>query len=99
MLYNLTLKFETSILVKAFDKDFEAAFARFDNSLSRLGNIQKIEHTLNISNSPVIPDNEQIEAFKQAIVDSMTDILNKQNNLNAVVQGVEFIGITSIQKI
>lgn len=95
--YDMTLKFESEIIVKTFDKDFERTLINIGCTEAGFGKIAKIEHTVNINNSPVIPDDNFINVLKNNIQDALTDSLNSQDSLNAEVKAVNFIGITHIK--
>jgi hypothetical protein len=94
----MTLKFESEIFVKTFDKDFERTLINIGCTEAGFGKIAKIEHTVNINNSPVIPDDKFIETLKNNIFEALTESLTNQTSINAEVKGVEFIGITKIQQ-
>jgi hypothetical protein len=94
----MTLKFESEIFVKTFDKDFEAMLSNFGDSISNFGKTTKLEHTFNISNSPVLPDDKIIETLKNNIFEVLTETFEKESSLNAEVKCVEYIGIVKIQQ-
>lgn len=96
--YDMTLKFESEILVKTFDKDFERILKSIGCTEAGIGKIAKIEHTVNINNSPVIPDDDIINMFKNNIAEALTETFNNQNSLNAEVRSVNFIGITHVKQ-
>lgn len=98
LLYDMTLKFESEIFVKTFDKDFESMMSNFGSPISRLGQTAKLEHTISIENSPVLPNDNVISILKNNIFEALTQTLEKQNKLNAEVKRVEFIGILKIQQ-
>ena len=98
MYYDMTLKFESEILVKTFDKDFERTLRSIGCAEAGIGKIAKIEHTINVNNSPVIPDDNIIDMLKNNLKEALNDSLNSHNSLNAEVKAVNFIGITSIKQ-
>ena len=98
MLYDMTLKFESEIFVKTFDKEFENVLSQFDGTVSNFGKTAKLEHTVNISNSPVIPDDKFIETLKNNIFEALNESFANHASINAEVKGVEFIGITKINQ-
>ena len=98
-MYNMTLKFESTIFVKAFNKDFENMLSSIGGSVNHYGQTAKLEHTINIANSPVLPNDEIIEIFKKNISEALTETFNNQKSLNAEVRNVEFIGIIKIENV
>ena len=98
MLYDMTLKFESKIFVKTFDKEFENMLSHIDGTVSNFGKTAKLEHTINILNSPVIPDDKFIETLKNNIFEALTESFTNQASINAEVKGVEFIGIIKISQ-
>ena len=99
MLYHMTLKFESEIFVNRFDKDFELILSNLGGSIKSFGKTVKLEHTINISNSPVLPNDQFINILKKNIFEILTATVEKQNSLNAEVVGVEFLGILKIDQI
>lgn len=98
LLYNMTLKFESEIFVKRFDKEFEDVLSSLGGPINNFGQTLKLEHTLNISKSPVLPNDKFINVLKYNIFEALTQTFEKQSSLNAAVKGVEFIGIIKIQQ-
>lgn len=98
LLYDMTLKFESEIFVKTFDKDFESMLSNLGERIDVPGHTAKLEHTINISNSPVLPNDDFIKMLKNKIFETLTTTFEKQNSLNAEVKCVEFIGIVKIQQ-
>ena len=96
--YDMTLKFESEILVKAFDKDFERTLKSMGCTEAGFGKVARIEHTINVNNSPVVPNDNIIEMFKNNIKEALTESLSGHNSLNAEVMNVHFVGITSIKQ-
>ena len=97
-MYDMTLKFESTIFVKTFDKDFENMLSAIGGSVNHYGQTAKLEHTINIANSPILPNDKIIEMFKTNISDALTATFENQKSLNAEVKNVEFIGIVKIQQ-
>lgn len=100
LLYDMTLKFESEIFVKTFGKDFESMMSNLGlpiSPISRLGQTAKLEHTISIENSPLLPNDDVISILKNNIFKALTQTLEKQNKLDAEVKSVEFIGILKIQ--
>ena len=98
LMYDMTLKFESEIFVKTFDKDFESMLSNLGGRIDVPGHTAKLEHVINISNSPVLPNDNIIEMLKSNIFEALTITFEKQNSINAEVKGVEFIGIIKIQQ-
>lgn len=98
LLYDMTLKFESEIFVKTFDKDFETMLSNLGGHISSFGKTAKLEHTINIANSPVLPNDNVIAMLKKNILEALTATFEKQETINAEVKGVEFIGIIKIQQ-
>ena len=96
--YDMTIKFESEIFVKTFDKDFEAMLSNLGETVSHFGQTAKLEHVINIENSPVLPDEKIIEMLKNNIFEALTETFQKQNCINVNVKGVKFIGIMKIQQ-
>ncbi|MBO7253921.1 MAG: hypothetical protein J6V36_01305 [Clostridia bacterium] len=96
--YDMTIKFESEIFVKTFDKDFEIMLSNLGGTVSHFGKTAKVEHVINIANSPVLPDEKIIEILKNNIFEALTETFQKQNSLNVDVKGVNFIGIMEIQQ-
>ena len=98
MLYYMTLKFESSIFVNRFDKDFEMMLANLGGPIRNFGQTVKLDHTINVSNSPVLPNDNFINILKKNIFEALNETFAKQTSLNAEVTEVNFIGIVKIQE-
>lgn len=98
MLYDMTLKFESVIFVNRFDKDFETMLANLGGPIRSFGQNVKLEHTINVSNSPVLPNDNFINILKKNIFEALNETFTKQTSLNAEVTEVNFIGIVKIQE-
>ena len=97
MLYDMTLKFESEILVNPFDKEFSVLLSTFGCGENNFGKITKVDHMVDIKNSPVVPDNSFIATIKENIFEALTETFKTQKDINAVVRSVKFIGITQIE--
>lgn len=98
MIYDMTLKFESEIFVNRFDKDFETILSNLGGPVSKFGQTVKLEHTVSISKSPVLPNDKFIDVLKQNIFEALNETFEKQDSLNVEVKGVEFVGIIKIRE-
>lgn len=98
MLYDMTLKFESKVFVKTFDKDFDELLTRMGCRENSIGKTATISHTMQITGSPVIPNEDFIEKSKESIFQCLAETLMKNNNINAEVREVNFIGITKLKE-
>ena len=97
-MFDMTLKFESEIFVKAFDKDFEKMLSQFGGSVDGYGKIVKPDHTVNIANSAVLPNDEFVNILKDNIMEALVKSFENDNSMNAKVQNVRYVGITKIEQ-
>lgn len=99
MLFDIIAKFETKILVKPFDKGFEDLLNACNYSNTALPHsIHTLEHNVNISNSPIIPNDEWIESTKKIIFDGVKKSLVGNEKINAEPTETIFIGFTKVSQ-
>ena len=98
LVYNMTLKFESEIFVSCFDKDFEQMINQFGGSVNGFGNTVKLEHSVDISNVSVLPDDNFINIIKNNIHSALVTTFEQSSSMNAKVIAVEYIGITKINQ-
>ena len=94
--YDITLNFETELFVSVLDEDFEKMLLSMTGQKSRLGSVCTISHDVNITDAPVVPDEEEIENMRKVIFEEMKKTFSKKGN--AEVKCTKFIGITKIKR-
>lgn len=99
MLFDIVAKFETKVKVKPFDRSFENLLNACNYGNTALPHsIHTFEHNVNITNSPVIPDDEWIESTKKIIFDGVKESLAGNEKINAEPTKTTFVGFTKISQ-
>ncbi len=97
MLYTATLEFETTLFVNRFDKDFEEMLSHLDGCPTKVGQYHRISHKVDITDSPVIPENEFIEEIRVGLFENMKKFFEGRADINATVEKTEFAGIMNLK--
>lgn len=97
MHFDIVAKFETKVMVKLLDRDFEDLLNACSYGNVRLPHsIHTLEHTINITNSPVIPNDEWIEQTKNILFNGVAESLAENIQINASPIETVFVGFTKI---
>lgn len=94
-LFTLTLEYETTVFVNRFDRDFEEMLSHLEGCPTKIGQYHRISHKVEITDSPVFPENDYIEKFRKLLFENMKKVFENQTDINATVEKTEFMGIKS----
>ena len=94
-MYHVKLKYETEFFVSALDEEFEAMLVSMTGQKSGIGQLCTATHTMELT-SPLVPDDDQIEAFRKTILNAFKEGFSKFKGVE--VRDTRFVGITSIRK-
>ena len=61
LLYDVALKFESELFVSVLDDSFEEMMVSLTGRKSGIGSVYSVSHDMNITNTPIVPDDEEIE--------------------------------------
>lgn len=96
-MFDLKIKFETKVQVKAFDKEFEKMLNSCIGGPADIPcSIHTVEHTMTLTSTPIIPDKEWLANSEQIIFGEMSKSFATNNDINAVVLETKFVGFTEI---
>lgn len=95
-IYDIALKFETELFVSAFGEDFEKSIMSITGEKSGVGSLCTASHTVNINNTPVIPDDEVIENMRRTVFEEVSKGFSERSDVE--VRCTKFVGITSIKR-
>ena len=96
LLYDVALKFESELFVSVLDDSFEEMMVSLTGRKSGIGSVYSVSHDMNITNTPIVPDDEEIENLRQTIFREMKSGFSEMSDVE--VRSTKFIGITSIKQ-
>ena len=97
-LYNAVLEYQTTLFVNRFDKDFEAMLSHLPGCPSKVGQRHTVTHTVEITNSPVLPEEHYIEEIREKLFETAKETFENRTDINATVEKTEFVGIKNLKK-
>ena len=98
IMFDIISKFESTIKVKAIDKNFEDMTCLCGTGSIVPYSLYTYTHDVKITNSPIIPNEEWIEKAREIISDELVKSFEKNNIINAVVLDTVFVGFTKISE-
>lgn len=96
-LYDAVLEYETTLFVNHFDKDFETMLSHLPGCPSKIGQRHTVTHTIEITNSPVLPEEQYIVEIRGKLFETAKETFESRNDINATVEKTEFVGIKSLK--
>lgn len=95
-MYDLELKFETTLFVNVLSKEIQSMFKNTMNSCPEVGTKQTVVHTMTITNVEKIPNSNDIERMREVLHKEYSEHFESRRDINVRVTETKFIGITKI---
>lgn len=97
-MFDLKMLFQTTVHVKPVDKSFEEILNLCSGKANLPYSVHTVDHTMTMTDTPVIPDDTWIENARKIIFDQMVKSFSNQKNLNAEVIKTEFVCLKEVKQ-
>ena len=98
-MYNLQMKFETTIYISLFSKELEKLLENLGNDCPKPLQLNTVEQTISISNIEKIPNKEMISEMSKALLNANIEVFKEKFDRNVTVKDTVFIGFSEIEEI
>lgn len=97
-MFDLKMLFQTTVHVKSVDKSLEEILSLYSGRTNIPYSVHTVDHTMTMTDTPVIPDDAWIENARKIIFDQMAESFTNQNGLNAEVIKTEFVCFKEVKQ-